>query len=117
MDSDHLARSQLVRCLRLLSIANCNLSDGEAIPSIVCITFQVIEQPKERRRRIGAHEPSVRLPKRQFALPGKLEHVEIGGSLEVSVRSQLSPAHCRVDMTLTGGRNFEGSRSRGSRNS
>ncbi|KAI0375332.1 hypothetical protein BV20DRAFT_1032580 [Pilatotrama ljubarskyi] len=39
--------------------------------------------PKERRRRSGAHEQSVRLPKRQFAAQDNaVEHVEIGEQTE-----------------------------------
>jgi hypothetical protein len=45
------------------------------------------EQPKDRRKRVGGHDPSVKLPKRQFAVQDNaVEHVEVGGAAEQSVR-------------------------------
>lgn len=40
--------------------------------------------PKERRRRSGAHEQSVRLPSRQFTVQNAVEHVEPGDEAEAS---------------------------------
>ncbi|KAG5725972.1 hypothetical protein E4T56_gene17494, partial [Termitomyces sp. T112] len=41
--------------------------------------------PKERRKRIGGHEPSVKLRSRRFAVQDNaVEHVVIGASTEPS---------------------------------
>ncbi|KAG5648084.1 hypothetical protein DXG03_007119 [Asterophora parasitica] len=41
--------------------------------------------PKERRRRSGAHEPSVRLAKREFAVQDNaVEHINIGDAIEAT---------------------------------
>ncbi|KAJ6503419.1 ribosome biogenesis protein SLX9-domain-containing protein [Mycena vitilis] len=48
--------------------------------------------PKDRRKRVGGHEPSVRLPKRQFAVQDNaVEHIDIGGAEEESAVDLLAP--------------------------
>lgn len=43
-------------------------------------------QPKERRKRFAAHDSSVKLAKRQFAVEDNaVEHIEVGGAMEASV--------------------------------
>ncbi|KAJ7361623.1 ribosome biogenesis protein SLX9-domain-containing protein [Mycena albidolilacea] len=47
--------------------------------------------PKDRRKRVGGHEPSVKLVKRQFAVQDNaVEHVDIGGALEQSAVELLA---------------------------
>ncbi|KAJ6575232.1 ribosome biogenesis protein SLX9-domain-containing protein [Mycena capillaripes] len=48
--------------------------------------------PKDRRKRVGAHDPSVKLPKRQFAVQDNaVEHVEVGGAAEQSAVDLMGP--------------------------
>ncbi|KAJ7235902.1 hypothetical protein B0H12DRAFT_133765 [Mycena haematopus] len=47
--------------------------------------------PKDRRKRVGGHEPSVKLGKRQFAVQeNAVEHVEIGAAAEQSAVDLLA---------------------------
>ncbi|KAL6310062.1 ribosome biogenesis protein SLX9-domain-containing protein [Sparassis latifolia] len=47
--------------------------------------------PKERRRRIGGHEPSVRLPNRHFAVQeNAVEHVDLGAQANASATEIFS---------------------------
>jgi len=47
--------------------------------------------PKDRRKRVGGHEPSVKLVKRQFAVQDNaVEHVDIGGAAEDSAVDLLA---------------------------
>ncbi|KAJ6519937.1 ribosome biogenesis protein SLX9-domain-containing protein [Mycena sanguinolenta] len=49
--------------------------------------------PKDRRKRVGGHEPSVKLGKRQFAVQeNAVEHVEIGAAAEQSAVDLLADA-------------------------
>ncbi|KAH8120402.1 ribosome biogenesis protein SLX9-domain-containing protein [Phellopilus nigrolimitatus] len=41
--------------------------------------------PKERRRKTNTHDQSVRLDKRQFALDGGLEHIDVGEQADLPV--------------------------------
>ncbi|KAF7347740.1 hypothetical protein MVEN_01531400 [Mycena venus] len=48
-------------------------------------------RPKDRRKRAGGHEPSVKLVKRQFALQDNaVEHVDVGGAEELSAVELLT---------------------------
>ncbi|KAJ7492513.1 ribosome biogenesis protein SLX9-domain-containing protein, partial [Mycena latifolia] len=48
-------------------------------------------QPKDRRKRVGGHDPSVKLVKRQFAVQDNaVEHVEVGGAVDQSAATVLS---------------------------
>ncbi|KAK7064132.1 ribosome biogenesis protein SLX9-domain-containing protein [Favolaschia claudopus] len=49
--------------------------------------------PKDRRKRVGGHEPSVKIAKRQFAVQeNAVEQVEIGGAIEQSATDLLVSA-------------------------
>ncbi|KAF8216109.1 ribosome biogenesis protein SLX9-domain-containing protein [Mycena galopus ATCC 62051] len=49
--------------------------------------------PKDRRKRVGGHEPSVKLVKRQFAVQDNaVDHVEIGGGAAESAVDLLANA-------------------------
>lgn len=53
---------------------------------MVSVIYVRRAQPKDRRKRVGGHEPSVKLVKRQFAVQDNaVEHVDIGGALAQSV--------------------------------
>ncbi|KAJ7169991.1 ribosome biogenesis protein SLX9-domain-containing protein [Mycena filopes] len=58
--------------------------------------------PKDRRKRVGGHDPSVKLPsKRQFAVQDNaVEHIEIGGAAEQPA-SDLLRAMDAEPQTLT----------------
>ncbi|KAJ7110101.1 ribosome biogenesis protein SLX9-domain-containing protein [Mycena epipterygia] len=53
--------------------------------------------PKDRRKRVGGHDPSVKLVKRQFAVQDNaVEHVEVGGAAEQSAAAVLSAINAPI---------------------